>query len=100
MQTGTIEASFTIKIQEIEGRISGIDNMRQEIYTSFKMLNLKDTWHKTSTKSGTLQRPNVRIIWRMRGKEYLFKGPENIFNKSIENFPRLKMEIPIKIQEA
>lgn len=30
----------------------------------------------------------------------MLKGPEKIFNKSIENFPRLKMEMPIKIQEA
>ena len=35
------------------------------------------------------------------GEELQIKGPENIFNKIIEeNFPNLKNDIPMKVQEA
>jgi hypothetical protein len=37
----------------------------------------------------------------MRMKIFQLKGPVNIFNKIIEeNFPNLKKEMPINIQEA
>jgi hypothetical protein len=37
----------------------------------------------------------------MRMKIFTLKGPGNIFNKSIEeNFPYLKKEMPMNIQEA
>ena len=48
-----------------------------------------------------MKRPNLRIIRIEENKDYQLKGPENIFNKMIkENFPNLKKELDIKIQEA
>ena len=46
------------------------------------------------------KKPNLTIIGVEEG-ELQIKGPENIFNKIIEkNFPNLKNDIPMKVQEA
>ena len=46
-------------------------------------------------------RPNLRIIGIEESENQQFKGPVNIFNKIVEeNFPNLKKEIHINIQEA
>jgi len=43
---------------------------------------------------------NLRIIGTVESKYCQIKGPVNIFNKIIEeNFPNLKKEMPINIQE-
>ena len=48
-----------------------------------------------------MKRPNLRIIGIEENEESQFKGPENVFNKIIEeNFPNLKKEMDIKVQEA
>ena len=47
-----------------------------------------------------MKRPNLRIIGVEEGEKLQLKGPENIFNKIIENFPNLKKDIPMKVQEA
>ena len=45
--------------------------------------------------------PNLRIIGIEESKDSQLKRPVNIFNKFIEeNFPNLKKEMPINIQEA
>ena len=45
-----------------------------------------------------MKRPNLRLI---RIEEYHLKGTENIFSKIIEkNFPSLKKEMPMKIQDV
>lgn len=48
------KASFTNIIQEIEDRISGIEDSIEKkwIHESKKVLNLKIHWHETSRKSG------------------------------------------------
>jgi hypothetical protein len=47
-----------------------------------------------------MKRPNLRIL-RIENKYSQLKGPENVFNKIIEeNFPNLKKEMAIKVQEA
>ena len=49
----------------------------------------------------TKKRPNLKIIGIEEGEESQLKGPENIFNKIIEeNFPNLKEEMVINVQEA
>lgn len=49
----------------------------------------------------TMKRPNLKIIGIEEGEESQLKGPENIFNKIIEeNFPNLKEEMVINVQEA
>ena len=49
----------------------------------------------------TMRRPNLRIIGVDENEDFQLKGPANIFNKIIEeNFPNLKKEMPMNIQEA
>jgi hypothetical protein len=49
----------------------------------------------------TMRRPNLRIIGIEESEDCQLKGPVNIFNKIIEeNFPNLKKEMAINIQEA
>jgi phosphoribosyl-dephospho-CoA transferase len=46
-----------------------------------------------------MRRPNLRII--EENEDFQLKGPANIFNKIIEeNFPNLKKEMPMNMQEA
>jgi hypothetical protein len=48
-----------------------------------------------------MRRPNLRIIGVDENEDFQLKGPANIFNKIIEeNFPNIKKEIPMNIQEA
>jgi hypothetical protein len=48
-----------------------------------------------------MKRQNLRIIRIVKNEESQFKGPENVFNKIIEeNFPNLKKEMDIKVQEV
>jgi hypothetical protein len=48
-----------------------------------------------------MRRPNLRIIGVDESEDFQLKGPANIFNKIIEeNFPNLKEEMPMIIQEA
>jgi hypothetical protein len=48
-----------------------------------------------------MRRPNLRIIEVDENEDFQFKGSANIFNKIIEeNFPYLKKEMPMNIQEA
>jgi hypothetical protein len=48
-----------------------------------------------------MKRSNLRIIGIEESEDSQLKGPVNIFNKIIEeNFPNLKKEMPINIQEA
>jgi len=48
-----------------------------------------------------MRRSNLRTIRIEESEDSQLKGPVNIFNKIIEeNFPDLKKEMPINIQEA
>ena len=48
-----------------------------------------------------MKRLDLRIIGVEEGEELQLEGPENIFNEIIEeNFPNLKKDIPMKVQEA
>ena len=48
-----------------------------------------------------MRRPNLSIIGIDEKENFQLKGPENIFNKIIEeNFPNLKKEMPMNIQKA
>jgi hypothetical protein len=47
-----------------------------------------------------MKRTNLRIIRIEENEDSQLKGPENVFNKIIEeNFSNLKKEIDIKVQE-
>ena len=48
-----------------------------------------------------MRRPNLRIIGREESEDFQPKGTVNIFNKIMEeNFPNLKNEIPMNLQET
>jgi hypothetical protein len=48
-----------------------------------------------------MRRPNLWIIGVDENEDFQLKGPANIFNKTIEeNFPNLKKEMSMNIQEA
>jgi hypothetical protein len=48
-----------------------------------------------------MRRPNLRIIGLEESEDSQLKGPAHIFNKIIEeNFPNLKKEMTMNIQEA
>jgi hypothetical protein len=48
-----------------------------------------------------MRRPNLRIVGIEESLDFQIKRPVNIFNKiTEENFPSLKKEMPMNIQEA
>jgi hypothetical protein len=103
-KSGTIDASISNRIQEMEERISGTEDS----------IGIMDTTIKENAKckkiliqkyiqeiQDTMRRPNLRIIGVEWNEDFQLKGPANIFNKIIEeNFPHLKKEMPMNIQEA
>jgi chromosome segregation ATPase len=100
---GAIDASITNIIQEMEERISGAEDTIENIDTTVKE-NAK--YKNILTQNiqeiqDTMRRPNQRIIGIEESEDSQLKGPVNIFNKiTEENFPNLKKEMPMNIQEA
>jgi hypothetical protein len=102
-RSGVIDARITNIIQEIDKRISGAEDTIENINTTFKE-NAKSK--KLITQNiqeilDTMRKPNLRIIGIEESQDSQLKGPVNIFNKIIEeNFPNLKKEMPVNIQET
>ncbi len=102
-KSGTIDARISNRIQEMEDGISGAEDSIENISTTIKE-NAK--YKKILTQNiqeiqDTMRRPNLRIIGIDENEDFQLKGPANIFNKIIEeNFPNLKKEMPMNIQEA
>jgi hypothetical protein len=102
-KSGTIDASISNRIQDLKERYSGADDSIENISTTIKE-NAK--CKKILTQNiqeiqDTMRRPNLQIIGVDVNEDFQFKGPANIFNKIIEeNFPNLKKEMPMNIQEA
>ena len=60
----------------------------------------KDPSPKHPRNPGHNEKTNLRIIGIDEKEDLKIKGPVNIFNKVIEeNFPNLKKEMPMNIQE-
>jgi hypothetical protein len=87
----------------MEERISGAEDSIENISTTIKE-NAK--CKKILTQNiqeilDTMRRPNLWIIGVDENEDFQIKEPENIFNKIIkENFPNLKKEMPMNIQET
>jgi chromosome segregation ATPase len=102
-KSGTIDVSISNRIQEMEERFSGEEDSIENTGTTIKentkckkilIQNIKEIQDKR-------RRPNLRIIGVDENEDFQLKGPANIFNKIIEeNFPNLKKEMPMNIQEA
>jgi chromosome segregation ATPase len=102
-KSGTIDMSISNRIQEMEERISGAEDSIEKIRTTV-IENAK--CKKILTQNiqeiqETMRRPNLQIIGVVENEDFQLKGSANIFNKIIEeNFPNLKKEMPMNIQEA
>ena len=95
--------SIIKRIQEIEERISdaedSIGNMNTTIKENGKCKKIPT--QNIQEIQDTMRRPNLWIIGVDENEDFQLKGPANIFNKIIEeNFPNLKKEMPMNIQEA
>ena len=102
-KSGTIDASISNRIQEMEERISGAEDSIENIGTTIKENTKckKILTQNIQEIQDTMRRPNLRIIGVDENEDFQLKGPANIFNKIIEeNFPNLKKEMPMNIQEA
>jgi chromosome segregation ATPase len=102
-KSGTIDASISKRIQEMEERISGAEDSIENIRTTIKDNTKckKILTQNIQEIQDTMRRSNLRIIGVDKNEDFQLKGPANIFNKIIEeNFPSLKKEMPMNIQEA
>jgi hypothetical protein len=102
-KSGTIDASISNRIEEMEERISGAKDSRGNMNTTIKenAKYKKILTQNTQEVQDTMRRSNPRIIGIDENEDFQLKGPANIFNKIIEeNFPNLKKEMPMNIQEA
>ena len=84
-RTGVIDASITNRIQEIEEKISGVEDTVEDSDTTVKK-NKKQT-NKLLTQSiqeieDTMKRQNLRIIRIEENKSSQLKGPEMSLTKS------------------
>ena len=98
--SGITDATITKRIEEIEERISGVEDMVEEIDTTVG----ENSKHKKLLTQifqeiqDTVKRLNLRIIGIQENEDSQLKGPENVFNKIIdENFQTLKKEMAINV---
>ena len=84
----------------MEERISGVADTLEDIDTTVKE-NSKHKEHltpKIQEIQDTAKRPNLRIIRIEESKDFQLKGPENMYNKIIEeNFTNLKKQMAINV---
>ena len=102
-RSGTTKVSITNRIQEMEERISGAEDTLAEIDTSLKEKVKSEKFQSQNIQEikDAMKRQNLRIIGIDEKEDSRLQGPENIFKKIIEeNFPNLKKEMSINIQEA
>jgi hypothetical protein len=95
--------SISNRVQEMEERISGAEDSIENIDTTIKENKKckKILIQNIQEIQNTIRRPKLQIIGVDENEDFQLKGPANIFNKIIEeNFPNLKKEMPMDIQEA
>ena len=85
-RSGIKYVNITNGIQEIEGKISDVEDTIEENNTTVK----ENSKHKNLLTQNiqkihdTMKKSNLRIIGIEESKDSQFKGPENILNKIIE----------------
>jgi hypothetical protein len=87
----------------MEERISGAEYSIENLGTTSKENGKckKILTQNIQETQDTMRRPNLRIIGVDENEGFQHKEPANIFNKiREENFPNLKKELPMNIQEA
>ena len=103
-KSGTIDASISKGIQEMEERISdaedSIDNMDTTIKENAKCKKIL-TQHIQEIQDVSNEKTKPMVIGIDENEDFQIKRSINIFTKIIEeNFPNLKKETPMNIQEA
>jgi hypothetical protein len=96
------DVSITNRIQKIEARIIGVDNTVEEIDTTVKenAKHKKLLTQRFQEVQYTMKKTYLTIIRIEESEEFQLKAPEYVFNKIVEeNFPKLKKEMAIKVQE-
>jgi prefoldin subunit 5 len=103
-KSGTIDVSISNRIQEMEERISGTEDSIENIGTTIKENGKckKILTQNIEEIQDTMRRSNLQIIGVDENEDFELKGLANTFNNKIieENFPNLKNEMPMNIQEA
>jgi hypothetical protein len=103
-RSGVIDASITNRIQEMEdGRLSDVENSIETTDSTAKEIakSKKILTQNIQEIQDTMRRLNLRIKVIKESKDSQLKGPVNSFNKiKEENFPNLKKEMPMNMQEA
>jgi len=100
---GAVDTRITNRMQEIEERISRAEDSIEIIDTTVKDNGKRKKLLVQNIQEiqETMRRSNLRIIGIEKYEDSQLKGPVNIFNKIIEeNFPNLKKEMSINVQEA
>jgi hypothetical protein len=90
-------------MQDMEERISGAEDSIESIGTTIKENTKckKILTENIQEIQDTMRRPKLRIIGVDGNEDFQPTGPANIFNKIIEeNFPNLKKDLSVNIQEA
>ena len=96
------DVSISNRIQEIEERNSGVKDTIEEIDTTVNENSKHENilTQNIQETQDTMKRQNLGIIGREETEESQLQWPANILNKLIEeNFPKLKKEMPISMQE-
>jgi chromosome segregation ATPase len=102
-KSGTIDASISNRMQEMEERMSGAEDSIENICTTIKEnTNCKKILTQNIQEiQDKMRTPNLEIIGVGKNEDFQLKGPANIFNKIIEeNFPNIKKEMPMNLQEV
>jgi prefoldin subunit 5 len=85
-KSGAIDASINNIIQEMEERISGVEDSIENMDTTIKEnTKCKKIQNQNTQKiQNTIRRPNLRIIGIDENEDFQLKWPVNTFNKIIE----------------
>jgi hypothetical protein len=83
-RSGIADLSITNRTQEIEERISGVEDTEEEIDTIVKENSKYKKLLTQSTQEiqDTMKRPNLRITRIVKTEDSQLKRPENVFNKN------------------
>jgi chromosome segregation ATPase len=86
MKSGTIDASISNRIQEIEERISGAEDSIENLGTTIKENEKCKTILTQSIQEiqDTMRTLNLQIIGVDENEDFQLKGLANIFNKIVE----------------
>jgi prefoldin subunit 5 len=82
-KSGTIDASISNRIQEMEERITGAEDSIENMGTTIKEYAKCKTIliQNIQEIQDTMRRPNLWITGIDENEDFLLKGPANIFNK-------------------